>query len=87
MRQSITTYFIGPTNVKGARIKARASGGTSVTLPWDHALDIHDNHRAAASALALKNGWTGDFVAGGMADGSRVFVNVSDDGDGFIIII
>jgi hypothetical protein len=83
MRQSITTYFIGPTNIKGARIKARAGAGTSVTLPWDHALDIHDNHRAAASALALKNGWTGDFVAGGMADGSRVFVNVSDDGDGF----
>jgi hypothetical protein len=54
-------------------------------LHWDHALDIHDNHRAAASALAFKNGWTGDFVAGRMADGSRVFVSVSDDGDGFTI--
>lgn len=86
MRQSITTYFIAPTNVKGSRIKARASGGTSVTLPWDHALDIDGNHRAAAIALALKNDWRGTFVAGGMADGARVFVDVSDDDAGFTTV-
>jgi hypothetical protein len=86
MRQSITTYFIAPTNVKGSRIKARASGGSSVTLHWDHALDIDGNHRAAAIALALKNEWPGTFVAGGMADGARVFVNVSDDDAGFTVI-
>ena len=39
MRQSITTYFLAPTNVRGSRIKARASGGTSVTLHWDHAMN------------------------------------------------
>jgi hypothetical protein len=86
MRQSITTYFIGPTNVKGPRIKARASGGSSVTLSWDHALDIEGNHRAAAIALANKNDWRGTFVAGGMADGARVFVDVSDDDAGFTTI-
>jgi hypothetical protein len=83
MRQSITTYFIGPTNVKGSRIKARASGGSSVTLSWDHAMNPDGNHRAAAIALANKNGWGGAYVAGGMADGARVFVNTLDDGAGF----
>jgi len=86
MRQSITTYFIGPTNVKGSRIKARASGGSSVTLSWDHALDIKGNHRAAAIALALKNDWRGTFAAGGMSDGARVFVDVSDDDAGFTTV-
>jgi hypothetical protein len=84
MRQSIVTYFIGPTNVKGPRIKAKASGGSSVTLSWDHAMDIAGNHRAAAKALAEKLDWSGEFVAGGMADGARVFVDCSGEfGDGF----
>lgn len=87
MRQSIITYFIAPTNVKGPRIKARASGGTSVTLHWDHAMNLDGNHRAAAIALALKNGWGGTFSAGGMADGARVFVNVSDDDDASFTVV
>jgi hypothetical protein len=50
MRQSIITYFIGPTNYRGSRIKAKASGGSSVTLDWDHAMNPAGNHRAAAKA-------------------------------------
>jgi hypothetical protein len=84
MLQAITTKYLSPTNTRNTRVKATAAAG-SVTVSWDHALDDRQNHAAAASALATKNGWTGDFVAGGMADGSRVFVNVSDDGDGFTV--
>jgi hypothetical protein len=84
MRQSIVTYFIGPTNYRGSRIKAKASGGSSVTLDWDHAMNPAGNHRAAAKALADKLEWSGEFVAGGMADGATVFVDSSGDfGDGF----
>lgn len=84
MRQSIITYFIAPTNYRGSRIKAKAAGGSSVTLEWDHAMNPAGNHRAAAKALADKLEWSGEFVAGSMGDGSTVFVDCSGDfGDGF----
>ena len=46
MRQSIKTKYLGPSNVRGARVKASSDAG-SVTLPWNHALGIEDNHAAA----------------------------------------
>jgi hypothetical protein len=36
--QAITTKYIGPSNVRGSRVKATAAAG-SVTLSWDHALN------------------------------------------------
>ena len=48
--QAIHTRYMGPTNTKGGRIKATAWAG-SVTVPYDHALNVEDNHRAAAGAL------------------------------------
>jgi hypothetical protein len=56
MRQAIVTKFHGPTDHRGARVKATADAG-SITLPWDHALWVEDNHRTAAIALARKLGW------------------------------
>ena len=48
---AIVTKFLGPTNFRGARIKATIPSGKSVTLHWDHALDSSENHlRAAAKA-------------------------------------
>ena len=68
--QAITTTFIGPTNYRGSRVKAKCEAGT-LTVPWDHALNIEENHHAVAVALATKLGWTaewyGDLITGGMA--------------------
>jgi hypothetical protein len=51
--QAIETRYLGPTNFRSGRIKARAWAG-SVTVPYDHALSTEDNHRAAADALRAK---------------------------------
>jgi hypothetical protein len=53
--QTILTKYIGPSNVKGSRVKAWNSGkAASVVLSWDHSLNSEDNHKAAAQALAEK---------------------------------
>lgn len=54
--QAIVTKYLGPTNIRGSRIKATAQAG-SITATWDYALDICANHRAAAVALANKFKW------------------------------
>ena len=66
--QAITTRYIGPTNTKAARIKATAEAG-STTVAWDHALNIQDNHAAAAITLAQIYGWDGELCQGGIAGG------------------
>ena len=74
--QAIETKYLGPTNTKGGRIKATAWAG-SVTMPYDHALNAEDNHRAAALLLQTKYGWQGTFAQGANAKGDGyVFVNV-----------
>ena len=77
MRQAIVTKYIGPTNVRGSRVKATADAG-SLTLGWDHALDSEANHHRAARALAEKYGWSGDWVGGGLPRnaGGNCYVNV-----------
>lgn len=56
MRQAIVTKYLGPTNFRGARIRVKAQAG-SITVPWDHALDVAENHEIAARAFAEKWGW------------------------------
>jgi hypothetical protein len=73
MYQAIATRFLGPTNNRGARIKARAAAG-SVTLAWDHRLGVEGNHRAAAVALAEKFGWPTDLVGGSLPGNGYAFV-------------
>lgn len=60
--QAIETKYLGPTNTKGGRVKATADAG-SITVEWDHALNIHDNHEAAARALLDKLDWASDCKA------------------------
>lgn len=80
---AIETYFIAPTNVRGARIKARVMEGRtstgaparSLTLAWDHALSLVTNHQLAAKALATRLGWPGEWIEGGGADGASVWIN------------
>ncbi len=87
MYQAITTKYIGPTNVKGSRVKATAAAG-SVTLHWDDSLNPDNNHTAAALALANKFGWSGRWHGGGNPDGrGNVYVvETGDNQDGFICL-
>ena len=75
--QAIVTKYLGPTNSRGARVKATCQAG-SKTIPWDYALDVAANHDAVAHALARKLGWisqTGAYSGellerGGMPNGN-----------------
>lgn len=76
MRQAITTKYIGPTNHRGARVKASCQSG-SIMVPWDHALNSEENHRAAMWELAKTFRYQegGEWVGGGVSSG-YVFVFV-----------
>lgn len=50
----VRTKFLGPTNYRGARIKAVSTSGESIVVHWDHALNVGDNHEAAFGALLAK---------------------------------
>jgi len=66
--QAIMTTYKGPTDHKGSRIIARCQA-RRVTVPWNHALDIEDNHRAAAETLASLMGWCDPIRSGALPDG------------------
>ena len=67
MRQAIETKYLGPTNSRGSRVVASAQAGR-LTLPWDDALDVTENHRRAALALAERYGW---WATGWIGGGTR----------------
>jgi len=46
----ILTKYLGPTNTRGARVKATC-GSWTVTLAWDHERESNANHAAAAVTL------------------------------------
>lgn len=74
--QAIATKYLFPTNTKGARIKASAYGA-NITIPYDYALDVAENHCAAQLALRHKLGWQGKYAQGGNVTGTGYyFVNV-----------
>jgi hypothetical protein len=73
MRQAIATKFIGPTNHRGARVKAWCEAG-SKTVHWDHSIGIEGNHAAAARALAADLDWTGDWIGGALPGSGYCFV-------------
>ena len=77
--QAIEVKYLGPTNSKGSRFKATASGG-SVTISRDYALDTNMNELAAATALFEKLGWDESFKSlsleqsGELANQNTVFI-------------
>lgn len=81
--QGISTKYVGPSNTRGARIKASAWAG-SVTVHWDHALNSEQNHAAAARALCIKYGWTGRYIQGGDPSGDG-YLFVYEGGDAFTL--
>ena len=60
MKQAIVTKYLGPTNTKGARIKATTASGVSETLNWDHSIDPFQNHQNAVDKLRNTLGWDKD---------------------------
>jgi hypothetical protein len=76
-RQAIQTKFLGPTNFKGARVKAFAATG-SVTISWDYRLNPEQNHRAAAQVFANRMNLVGAWAAGTLPGGDMVFVNCEE---------
>ena len=76
--QTIETKFLGPTNFRGARIKATHEGGVkSVTLPYPYELSGVDVHAVAAVALARQLDWHGTLIGGSTKRG-YVFVFAND---------
>jgi hypothetical protein len=72
--QAIQTKYLGPTNVKGARIKA-ISQAKSRIYSWEHGLSADDNHKLAAQSLAKELGWDyGVWHGGQLPDASSVWV-------------
>ena len=72
-RQAILTHYIGPTNIKGSRIKAQCEA-SSLTLPWDDSLSQTMNHAAACRALLTKLNWRGQWHMGRLRARGYVFV-------------
>lgn len=74
---AIVTKKLAPTNFKPARFKATCTAG-SITVSYDHALEITDNHIAAARALMVKVGWDkpyyGKLVSGALPNGGYCHV-------------
>lgn len=61
--QAIRTRYHGPSNVKGSRFSAQCEAGR-IYVPYDHALNLDENHAEAARQLIVKLGWTGDYAGG-----------------------
>lgn len=80
--QAITTKYLGATNHRSSRVVARAQA-CNITLPWDHALNAEQNHRAAAMALAAKLGWRGTWHGGGLPDSKGYAFVCAAEGSGF----
>lgn len=76
--QAIQVKFLPPSNVRGARLKAKADAG-SVTISYPHEKGQgEDAFLEAANALRIKLGWTdpayGRLVGGQLPDGTWAFV-------------
>lgn len=56
MMQAITTKFIGPTNHRGSRIRAKCAAKT-IYVPYEHALSEDMNHSSAAECLVEAMEW------------------------------
>jgi hypothetical protein len=81
--QAIETRYLGATNYRGARVVVKAQAGR-VVVSWDHALDVMENHRAAARAFATRYGWAGTWRGGASSDG-RGYVFVCGAGGMFAV--
>lgn len=64
MMRVIETYYIGPSNTRGPRVKATTRDGNQITISWVSQWSVAENHKRAAKRLRDKMGGTGRFVGG-----------------------
>lgn len=78
--QTIETTYIGPTNHRAARVRAKASGGCAQFSPYEEFPGTDETiHMAAAAKLARKLGWAPVKLIGGhLKKGGFVWVVVSE---------
>ena len=77
--KAITVKYLGPTNSRGARVKASA-GGTqgNVTLPFRHEWSVEQNVAAAVDELLLRYEWDNSYALGVLPDGGTYVAVLSD---------
>jgi hypothetical protein len=75
--QMITTKYVAPTDRRGARIKAVATGKESVSIPYPYHLSGLDVHWEAANALRAKLNWSGSMI-GAEYESGAVFIFASE---------
>lgn len=78
--QTITTYYLSPTNCRGARYKAITSGKSSIVVDIDYRRNSEENHILAFKALVNKMKWNHikTWSIGHLHDGSSIFVNAQN---------
>ena len=73
--KAITVKYLGPTETRGARVKASAGGRGNVTLPFRHDLSMEQNVAAAVDELLLRYEWLSySYALGALSDGTYVAV-------------
>jgi hypothetical protein len=77
--KAITTRYVGPGNVRGARIIA-TDGDNRISIPYDYSGNTDQVHRKAALALCHKLKWSGcdTLISGGLKTGN-VYVFLPDN--------
>lgn len=81
--QAIRTKYISATNTKGSRIQASCETKT-IYVPYNHALSLDGNHRAACERLMRAMEWTSDYgrayteMTGGWYGGAMYWAFQSD---------
>lgn len=71
--QAIVTKYIPPSACRGSRVKASAAAG-SLTIAFGNEKSDAGNYTAAARALAIRYGWSGQWIGGSTPDQNYVFV-------------
>jgi hypothetical protein len=71
--QAIRTKYLPATNNKPSRIKAECEAGT-ITISYDHSLNIDQLHQKAAMKLLEKLNWKPDFIHTGNFKGDYYHV-------------
>lgn len=77
-KQAIVTKYLGPTDHRGSRIKAK-SISFSVTLGWDCTLNDGENHQRAARALMEKMGWNWSLLSSWLPDSAMAHLAIPEE--------
>lgn len=76
-QKSIRTKYKGPTDYRGSKMVAMCGSegkGVLISVPYDHSLDIHENHHRVAQKLVEKLKWDVKEMVCGWYDNCGFFV-------------